>query len=82
MYGVLIDKYAESFDSCFPFEVIKCTAFNSFRKPWLTKGSLRADVYNYRLGVGNIKILKNPKKSYVEHLGSVLMKIQIFDVIR
>ena len=83
MYGVFIDKYAELFDSCFnfPFKVIKCTSFNSFRKPWLTKGSLRADVYNYRPGVGNTKILKNPRKNYVEHLGIVLMKIQILDVI-
>ena len=77
MYGAFIDKHAELIvvDSCLLFKVIKGKAFNSFTKPWLTKGSLRANVCNYRPGVGNMKILKNPKKTCVEHLGIVLMKI-------
>ena len=65
MYGVFIDKYAEFFviDSCLPFKVIKGKAFNSFRKPRLTKGLLRADVCNYhRPRGGKYENFEKPQK--------------------
>ena len=40
-YNIFIDEYTGLFDACFLFKTIKGKAFNSFRKPWLTKSLLR-----------------------------------------
>ena len=41
-YYIFIDKYTGLFDMCFPFQIIKGKALNSFRKPWLAKSLLRS----------------------------------------
>ena len=41
-YNIFIDEHTGLFDACFLFKTIKGKAFNSFRKPWLTKSLLRS----------------------------------------